>query len=144
MVAPAGPVYQAGTYAAHPLAVAAGLATLAAIDEQPDLYDVLEARGAFLRAGLHAAAASAGVPLSVQGVGSMWTAFFSPIPVSSWDDVANVDRDAYARFFRAMLARGVLLPPSQFESAFLSIEHDDAVLEQTVAAARAAFAEVRA
>jgi len=143
-VAPAGPVYQAGTYAAHPLAVAAGLATLDAIDANPDLYDTLEARGARLQRGLETAAASAGVPVTVQRVGSMITVFFSSRPVRSWDDAEAVDRQGYARFFRGMLARGVLLPPSPFESAFVSMAHDERVIDDTVAAATAAFAEARA
>ena len=143
-VAPSGPVYQAGTYAAHPLAVAAGLATLDAIDALPDLYDTLERRGARLQYALGAAARAAGVPVSVQRVGSMWTVFFSASPVTCWEDAASVDRPAQARFFRAMLARGVLLPPSPFESAFLSAAHDDDLIDRTIAAARAAFAEARA
>jgi glutamate-1-semialdehyde 2,1-aminomutase len=142
-IAPAGPVYQAGTYAAHPLAIAAGLATLDAIDATPDLYESLEARGQRLQAGLEAAAAAAGVATRVQRVGSMFTIFFSDRPVASWDDAAAVNREGYARFFRAMLARGVLLPPSAFESAFISIAHDEAILDATIAAARAAFQEIR-
>ncbi len=141
-VAPSGPVYQAGTFAAHPLAIAAGLATLDVIDETADLYDTLEARGARLQAGLQQAARTAGVAVEVQRVGSMWTAFFTGAPVTSWDDAAAVSRDAFAAFFRAMLARDVLLPPSAFESAFLSIAHDDAVIDHTLDAARAAFLEV--
>jgi glutamate-1-semialdehyde 2,1-aminomutase len=143
-VAPSGKVYQAGTFAAHPLAVAAGLATLDVIDRTPDLYDVLEARGARLQQGLRDAAAAAGIPVTVQRVGSMWTAFFSATPIRSWDDAAAVDRDGFAAFFRAMLARGVLLPPSAFESAFVSLAHDEAAIDETLAAAAAAFAEVRA
>ncbi len=144
MVAPAGPVYQAGTYAAHPLGVAAGLATLDAIDAAPSLYDTLERRGARLQEGLEAAASAAGAAVTVQRVGSMWTVFFSSTPVTNWDDAATVDRAAHARFFRAMLARGVLLPPSAFESAFLSQAHDDSHIDRTIAAAHAAFAEARA
>jgi len=144
LVAPAGPVYQAGTYAAHPPGVAAGLATFDAIDQRPDIYATLEDRGARLQRGLEAAARDAGVPVSVQRVGSMWTVFFSPRPIANWDDAAAVDRAAHARFFRAMLARGVLLPPSVFESAFLSIAHDELLIDQTIAAAQAAFAEARA
>jgi glutamate-1-semialdehyde 2,1-aminomutase len=142
-VAPSGPVYQAGTYAAHPLAVAAGLATLDVIDRTPDLYDILEARGATLQAGLQEAADDAGVAVSVQRVASMWTVFFSATPVASWDDAATVDRERFARFFRAMLGRGVLLPPSAFESAFLSLAHDDSDVAFTLEAARAAFREVQ-
>jgi glutamate-1-semialdehyde 2,1-aminomutase len=143
-IAPAGPVYQAGTYAAHPLAVAAGLAALDAIDATPDLYDVLEARGARLQRGLEEAARSAAVPVTVQRVGSMLTVFFSPRAVASWDDASAVDRAGYARFFRAMLARGILLPPSAFEAAFISAAHDERVIDETIAAAGAAFQEARA
>ena len=104
----------------------------------------LEQRGARLQHGLEAAAQAAGVPVQVQRVGSMWTVFFSARPIRSWDDAAAVDREAFARFFRAMLARGVLLPPSAFESAFLSAAHDDGIVDQTIQAAQAAFVEARA
>ena len=143
LVAPSGPVYQAGTYAASPLAIAAGLAAFRVIDSTPDLYDTLERRGARLEAGIRAAAQAAGVPVTVQRVGSMWTPFFSSTPVRSWDDAATVDREGYARFFRAMLGRGVLLPPSPFESAFVSQAHDDTIVDETIAAAYAAFVEAR-
>jgi len=139
-VSPAGPVYQAGTFAAHPLAIAAGLATFAAIDADPGLYARLEERGARLERGLAEAARAAGCAARVQRVGSMWTVFFSAAPVRSWDDVVGVDREAHAAFFRAMLERGVLLPPSAFESAFLSSAHGDEEIERTLDAARSAFA----
>ncbi|WP_291985124.1 glutamate-1-semialdehyde 2,1-aminomutase [Luteitalea sp.] len=144
LVAPAGQVYQAGTYAAHPVSVAAGLAMLDAIDAEPGLYDALERRGAQLEAGLRRAAETAGVPVAVQRVGSMFTVFFSAGPVRSWDDAAHVDRAAFGRFFRAMLARGVLLPPSAFEAAFLSLAHDEAVIATIITAAESAFREARA
>jgi glutamate-1-semialdehyde 2,1-aminomutase len=145
LVAPQGPVYQAGTFAAHPLAIAAGLAMLDAIDALPDLYDVLERRGAELQSALTDAAQAAGVPVSVQRVGSMWTLFFSERPIRSWDDADAVNRDRYARFFRAMLARNILLPPSPFEAAFMSLAHDSApVIDETIEAAKAALREVRA
>lgn len=143
-VAPEGPVYQAGTYSAHPLSVAAGLAMLDAIDADPDLYTRLEAAGARLERGLRDAAAAAGAVVQVQRAASMWTVFFAAAPVRSWDDAAAVDREAFGRFFRAMLARGVLLPPSPFEAAFLSAAHDDAAIDRTVEGARAAFQESRA
>jgi glutamate-1-semialdehyde 2,1-aminomutase len=143
LVAPAGPVYQAGTYAANPLAIAAGLAAFDTIDRLPDLYPTLDRRTAQLADGLTAAARDAGVPVVVQRVASMWTAFFSGRPVRSWDDADAVDREGYARFFRGMLARGVLLPPSAFESAFTSLAHDDAVIDETLAAAKSAFVEAR-
>jgi glutamate-1-semialdehyde 2,1-aminomutase len=142
LVSPAGPVYQAGTYAAHPLSIAAGLATLNVIDATPDLYDVLELRGSVLQTALTDMASEKGLAVSVQRVGSMWTLFFSDRPIRSWDDAVAVDREAYARFFRAMLSHGVLLPPSPFESAFISLAHDEQVIDQTIAAARAAFSEV--
>jgi glutamate-1-semialdehyde 2,1-aminomutase len=141
MVAPEGPVYQAGTFAAHPLAIAAGLAMLDAIDARPDLYDVLEARGAGLQSALIAAASAAGVPVSVQRVASMWTLFFSERPIKSWDDADAVNRERYARFFRAMLERNVLLPPSPFEAAFMSIAHDAAIIDETIEAAKGALRE---
>ena len=93
--------------------------------------------------GLEDAARAAGVAITVQRVGSMLTVFFSARPVTSWDDAAAVDREGYARFFRAMLKRGVLLPPSAFESAFISVAHDEAIIDDTIAAAGAAFAEAR-
>lgn len=142
LVAPAGPVYQAGTYAAHPLAVAAGLATFDVIDATPDLYEGLERAGDCFESGLREALAQSGLTAVVQRVASMWTLFFSSVPVRSWDDAAAVDREAYARFFKGMLARGVLLPPSPFESAFLSLAHDAAAIAETTAAARATFAEM--
>ncbi len=141
-VAPEGPVYQAGTFAAHPLAIAAGLATFDAIDADPDLYPRLERRTTRLAQGVAEAARAAGVPAQVQHVGSMWTAFLADRPVRSWDDAAGVDRERFARLFRALFARGVLLPPSAFESAFVSAAHDEAVIDRTLEAARAAFAEV--
>ena len=144
LVAPAGPVYQAGTYAANPLAVAAGLAAFRAIDSLPDLYATLDRRAQMLQDGLVAAARDAGIPAVMQRVGSMWTLFFSSRAVRSWSDADAVDRMAYARFFRAMLARGVLLPPSAFESAFVSLAHDERIIDETLSAARAALLEARA
>jgi glutamate-1-semialdehyde 2,1-aminomutase len=140
MLAPAGPVYQAGTYAAHPLSVAAGIAMFDAIDRIPDLYDRLERTGAVLEAGLMRAVNRAGVAARMQRVGSMWTLFFSKDPVRSWDDAAAVNRKAHAAFFRGMLSRGILLPPSPFESAFVSLAHDEAAVDETVRAAVETFA----
>ena len=141
-VAPAGPVYQAGTYAAHPLSVAAALAVLDALDADPGMYARLEVAGERIVHGLGEAAVRAGVPLQVQRVGSMWTPFFSPAPVRSWDDAGAVDTRRYAAFFRGMLRRGILLPPSAFECAFLSTAHDDIAITRTLEAARAALAEL--
>ena len=141
-IAPEGPVYQAGTYAAHPLSIAAALAVLDALDSDPGLWARLEDTTERLARGLEAAAREAGVPARVQRVGSMWTLFLSRKPVRSWDDAGGVDRETFAAFHRGMLARGVLLPPSPFETAFVSAAHGSAELEQTLAAARAVLAEV--
>ena len=141
-VAPAGPVYQAGTYAAHPLAIAAGLAVLDALDEDPGLWDRLETTGAALESGLRKAATSVGVPLQVQRVGSMWTGFFAARPIRSWEDAGAASRERFAAFFRGMLGRGVLLPPSAFECAFLSAAHGEREIALTLDAARASLAEL--
>jgi glutamate-1-semialdehyde 2,1-aminomutase len=142
-IAPAGPVYQAGTFAAHPLSVAAALAVLDVLDDEPDLYERLERAGVSLERGLRAAAGESRA-VQVQRVASMWTVFFAPRPVRSWDDAPAVDRERHAAWFRAMLARGVLLPPSPFECAFVSAAHGEAEMAHTLEAARAAFAEVPA
>ena len=122
-VAPLGPAYQAGTLSGNPLAMAAGLATLAHLDARA--YARLEAQGARLGRRLEAAATHAGVDARVQRVGSLLTLFFTDAPIASERDTARVDRDQFARFHRGMRERGVLLPPSQLECAFLSLAHDD-------------------
>ena len=144
LLAPAGPVYQAGTYAAHPLSVAAAVATLDVLDSDPDLYSRLEEASRRLARGLEEAAAHARVPLRVQRVGSMWTPFFSSNAMHAWEQASAVDVKRYGAFFRGMLRRGVLLPPSQFECAFLSLAHGEREIEQTLEAARAALEEVAA
>ena len=143
-MAPEGLVYQAGTFAAHPLAVAAGLATLDALDADPDFHDRLEQHGAALASELEAMGRRRGIPLRVQRVASLWTAFFSAGPVRSWDDVAAADSACYARFFRAMLRQGILLPPSPYECAFLSAAHGEAELRLTLGAAERALEELGA
>jgi glutamate-1-semialdehyde 2,1-aminomutase len=141
-LSPAGPVYQAGTFAAHPLSIAAALAVMDALDRDPGLWARLDAAGERLAGGLAGATRSAGLAAQLQRVGSMWTLFFSPRPVRSWDDAEAVDRERYAAFFRAMLARGVLLPPSPFETAFVSAAHGEVEIAHTLEAARGALAEV--
>jgi glutamate-1-semialdehyde 2,1-aminomutase len=123
-VAPLGPAYQAGTLSGNPLAMAAGLATLAHLDA--GAYARLETLGAGLGSRLEAAARRAGIDARVQRVGSLLTLFFTDGPVASERDTARVDRARFARFHRGMRERGVLLPPSQLECAFLSLAHDDA------------------
>ncbi|MEW6072908.1 MAG: glutamate-1-semialdehyde 2,1-aminomutase [Planctomycetota bacterium] len=141
-VSPAGDVYQAGTLSGNPLAVAAGRATLEALT--PAAYAALERAGAALQGGLEAAAAAAGVPLAVGRQGSMLCPYLAAAPVTSFPAVLASDRARWLRFFHAMLARGVLLPPSPFEAWFLSTAHDDSTIERIVAAAREAFRELGA
>ncbi len=132
-VAPAGPVYQAGTLSGNPLAVAAGLAMLRHLKAHPEIYDRLEAFGARL-----AAAAPGGI--TVNRVGAMFTFFFTDCPVQDFDSAKRSDTARFGRFFRAMLERGVYLAPSQFEAAFLSAAHTEEDIERTIAASREAFA----
>jgi glutamate-1-semialdehyde 2,1-aminomutase len=138
-VAPLGGVYQAGTLSGNPLAVAAGLAAIHALG-QGDPYARLETLGARLAAGLVAAAQAARVPLTVNRVGSMLTAFFCDGPVTNYASARRADRDRYARFFHAMLERGVYLAPSQFEAAFVSLAHTEADVDAAAAAARESLA----
>jgi glutamate-1-semialdehyde 2,1-aminomutase len=140
-LAPLGPVYQAGTLSGNPLAMAAGLATLRCLKEFSP-YAELERRGQMLEEGLRRAAASTRVPCTVNRVGSVLTAFFNPGPVTDWSSAKLSDTERYARFFRAMLERGIYLAPSQFECAFLSIEHTDEVIDRTIEAASAALSEL--
>jgi glutamate-1-semialdehyde 2,1-aminomutase len=138
LVAPSGPMYQAGTMSGNPLATAGGLATLKALG-QPGVYDALEAKGAKLAAGLRQAASDAGVTVQVNQVGSMVTVFFTATPVTGWPTADTCDRQAYGRFFHEMLKRGQYFPPAQFEACFISTAHTDADLDATIAAAREAF-----
>ncbi len=141
-VAPAGDVYQAGTLAGNPLAVAAALATLELLDARA--YERLERVTDRLALGLAKAAADAGVALAVQRVTGLVTPFFSAVPVTDYAGAAAADLDAYGAWCRALLARGVYPPASQFEAWFPSLAHTDGDLEQTLEAARGAFEEVAA
>ena len=138
-VSPAGPIYQAGTLSGNPLSMAAGLATLDVIAGDPQFYARLEQLGAALEAGLTAAVARLGAPCTIARAGSMWTLFFGPERVDDWDGAARCDTARFARFFQAMLARGIFLAPSQFEANFLSAAHTPADIETTIAAAAAAL-----
>ncbi|HZC30750.1 MAG TPA: glutamate-1-semialdehyde 2,1-aminomutase [Gaiellaceae bacterium] len=140
LVAPLGPMYQAGTLSGNPLAMAAGLATLALLDDAA--YARLERTGAAVEAGLADAIRSAGVRARVQRAGSLLTLFFTDRAVRNEDDAQTSDRDLFAAFHRAMLGRGVMLPPSQFECWFLSLAHDEIAVEEIVGAARASLAEI--
>jgi glutamate-1-semialdehyde 2,1-aminomutase len=137
MIAPLGPVYQAGTLSGNPLAVSAGLATIERLT--PALYDKLEALGARLERGLSDAARSRAIPHVVSRVGAMLTLFFREAPVRNWDDASQSDTKRFGAWHAAMLAQGVYWPPSQFEAAFLSGAHTDADIDRTIAAAHAAF-----
>ena len=139
-VAPDGPVYQAGTLSGNPLAMAAGAAVLDLL-ARPGSYETLEARGARLESGLRRAARDTGATATVNRVGSMITVFFCEGPVVDYASARRSDTARFARFFHAMLRRGVYLPPAQFEAAFVSLAHGEAEIDQTIAAARAAFAE---
>jgi glutamate-1-semialdehyde 2,1-aminomutase len=138
-IAPAGPVYQAGTLSGNPMAMAAGAATLARL--APAAYERLEAFSARLAAGLAEAARDAGAAVQVNRVGSMLTVFFTPDPVFDAASARRSDTRRFGRFFHAMLSRGIYLPPSQFEAAFVSLAHTEEDVERTVAAAREAFSE---
>lgn len=142
-VAPSGAVYQAGTLSGNPLAMAAGIATLTELEQNPP-YAQLEVYGQKLQTGLERLALEAGVPLTVNRVGSMLTAFFQAGRVSTYNDAVKSDTEAFKVFFNAMLERGVYLPPSQFEAAFISSKHDQTDLELTLNAALEAFEVVAA
>ncbi len=138
-VAPLGAVYQAGTLSGNPLAMRAGIETLRLLDE-PGFYERLEAKGKQLEAGLRELAAKDGIALQCQRVGSMCTPFFAEQPVIDYQTARAADTGRYAAFFWAMLERGVYLPPSQFEAAFLSDAHTVADIETTLLAAKDALA----
>ncbi len=140
LVSPAGPVYQAGTLSGNPLAMAAGLWAIQELSAR--LYKHLARLGAQLAAGLAEAARDAGVPMQVNGFGSLLTPFFTDRAVRDYDSALTSDTAAYGRFFRGMLARGIYIPPSQFEAWFLSGAHTTRDIEKTVRAARAALKEM--
>lgn len=131
-ISPVGDVYQAGTLSGNPLAVSAGRATLALLDEAA--YTHLEANAARLESGLQKAAADANVPVHVGRQGSMLCLYFTDSPVTRFDDVMNSNRERWNGFFQKMLAQGILLPPSPFEAWFLSTAHDDEVVDRVVKA----------
>ncbi|MEW6446754.1 MAG: glutamate-1-semialdehyde 2,1-aminomutase [Bacillota bacterium] len=134
LVAPRGPVYQAGTLSGNPLAVAAGIATLDLLNE-PGTYDRLDQLAGRLAAGLEEAAAETGIPVTVNRVGSMLTMFFAPGPVQDFAGATSADTAKFAEFFREMLKAGVYLPPSQFEALFVSLAHTPADIDETIAVA---------
>jgi len=143
MIAPEGPVYQAGTLSGNPITVAAGIATLNVLRRDPDIYARLERTAGELSDAVRTAADAAGVPLAVNRVGSMLTFFFTAEPVTDYASAKKCDTAAFGRWYRAMFEQGVYLPPSQFEAAFLSAAHTPADIEQTAQAARRAMEAVK-
>jgi glutamate-1-semialdehyde 2,1-aminomutase len=140
MVAPLGPVYQAGTLSGNPLAMAAGIATLKILREKKgEIYPQLETRAAKLVDGILGAAHKTGVKMTANGVGSMFTWFFADGPITDWTTASKADAKRFGRFHRAMLESGIYLPPSQFEAAFLGAAHSEADIERTIAAASSAL-----
>ncbi len=142
-IAPAGPIYQAGTLSGNPVAMAAGLAMLDLV-QAPDFHNELARRTRLLCDGLQAYADAAGVPFSTNRVGAMFGLFFTADTVESYDQATACDVSAFNRFFHAMLERGVFLAPSAFEAGFLSNAHDEDVIAQTLEAASGAFTAIAA
>ncbi len=144
LVAPLGPMYQAGTLSGNPLAMAAGCAMLKQLRERKgEIYPRLEKLSGDLVEGVAAAAKDAGVELTHNRVGSMFTWFFTPGPVTNWDTASKSNTEAFGKFFRSMLDQGIYLPPSQYEAAFLSAAHTEDDIRKTIAAAKEGFAAVR-
>ncbi len=140
LVAPLGPMYQAGTLSGNPLAMAAGFTTLCYLNEnRRELYPRLESLSADLVLGITDAAKDAGIPVVANRVGSMFTWFFTDTPVTNWDTASKSNTEAFGNFFRRMMESGVYLPPSQYEAAFLSAAHTEDDVQQSIAAAREAF-----
>ena len=143
MLAPLGPVYQAGTLSGNPLAMAAGIATVSYLQEhESEVYEKIEATSKVVAEGVAGEAAKAGVSITLNRVGAMWTWFFTTNPVVNYDDAARSDTAAFGHFHRAMLDQGIWLPPSQFEAAFLGTAHGEEETAATIAAAREAFKDV--
>ncbi|MBR3219031.1 MAG: aminotransferase class III-fold pyridoxal phosphate-dependent enzyme, partial [Thermoguttaceae bacterium] len=142
----AGKVFQAGTLSGNPLATAAGYETLQVIDQTPDFYPRVTAAMSRLGAGLQEAAAAAGIHACFTGLGAMGTCFFPPAgqqAPSCWAEASACDTRLFARYFHAMLDRGIYLPCSQFEALFTSIEHTDELVDMTIAAAREVFRSLK-
>ena len=139
MIAPLGPVYQAGTLSGNPLAMAAGIATLQELKTRPGIYQQLEQLSAMLVDGVLSVAKKKGVALTANRVGSMFTWFFQPGVVHDWETAAKSDTQAFGKFHRTMLERGIYLPPSQYEAMFMSAAHSDADVQQTINAASQAL-----
>ena len=138
MIAPSGPVYQAGTFSGNPLTMMAGIATLAIL-QKPGVWESIETSAVQLAGGLVQIAQQAGAPVQVNRAGTMFTLFFTENQVRDWLTAKTCDLAHFAGFHRKMLVKGIYLPPSQFEAGFVSLMHDEKVIEQTLDAARSAF-----
>jgi glutamate-1-semialdehyde 2,1-aminomutase len=144
LVAPLGPMYQAGTLSGNPLAMAAGCAMLKQLrDRKGEIYPKIDKLSGELVDGVMAAARDAGVTLCANRVGSMFTWFFEKGPVTDWDSASKSNAEAFGKFFRGMLDAGVYLPPSQYEAAFLGATHSEEDVQRTIAAAKQAFAGMK-
>jgi len=138
-VAPAGPMYQAGTLSGNPLAMCAGLTTLRVL-RRPGVWEELERKSTALAEGIGEAAREAGIPVYQMRVGTMFATFFTDGPVTNWASAKRCDTEQFARFFQGMLEHGVYVAPSQFEAGFMSVAHSDDDIARTVEAARRALA----
>ena len=136
MVAPSGPVYQAGTLSGNPLAMTAGIETLRIIDEDPDFYDKLESISSEHERGVRDALAESGLKYTFNRCGSMFTLFFTDEAVTDFNSAKTSDTAKFTAYFNRMLEQGIFLPPSQFEACFISIAHDKEDLAKTVEAVR--------
>jgi glutamate-1-semialdehyde 2,1-aminomutase len=141
VVSPSGPVYQGGTLSGNPLAMAVGLITLRRL-RKPGVYEQLEKTSWALAEGLRSAAKSAGVPATLNRVGSMLTLFFTDQTVVDFTTAKSTDTERFGRYFQEMFQRGVYLPPSQFEAMFVSLAHTDADIDAVIAAARESLASL--
>lgn len=144
MIAPAGPVYQAGTLSGNPLAMHAGLAQLSWLRDHPDLYDDLARKGQFLKERALASAREHGIPLKVHQIGSLLCLFFADGPICCDEDVMRCDTARFGRFFHLMLEQGILISPSQFEVLFLSAAHTQDDLDKTARAMERAMSALGA
>jgi glutamate-1-semialdehyde 2,1-aminomutase len=141
MIAPSGPVYQAGTLSGNPLAMSAGIATLEAL-QSPGVWEAMETLTERLADGIKARAHAAGIPLQGYQAGTMFSAFFTETPVRDWSSAKTSDTNLFARYFQGMLMQGVYLAPSQFESGFVSAAHDRDVIDATLEAAETVFRNI--
>lgn len=142
MIAPSGPVYQAGTLSGNPIAMAGGYAMLTYINKHPVIYESLEKKGSEIEAGARAIISKHSYPVSFNRVGSMFTVFFTGKDVTDFSSASFSDREKFAQYFGSMLEDGIYMPPSQFEAAFISTAHNDADIEKTITAIEVAMRKV--